>query len=58
MTGVQTCALPIFVGQGLVRFYPDAEAGKAQRELEAATSASADPLAPRPPSGGGEKKTA
>jgi DNA-directed RNA polymerase subunit beta len=30
---------------------------KAQRELEAAAAASADPLAPRPP-GGGEKKTA
>jgi DNA-directed RNA polymerase subunit beta len=30
---------------------------KAQRELEAA-SAGSDPLAPRPPAGGGEKKTA
>ncbi len=31
---------------------------KAQRELEAAAASAADPLAPRPPPAGGEKKTA
>jgi DNA-directed RNA polymerase subunit beta len=31
---------------------------KAQRELEAAAAGAADPLAPRPPPAGGEKKTA